>query len=246
MAIRRKVFRIEEGAAARPMLPAAADAEGALRHSEFMTELQALRGIVAPRAEPTREALERAQAQIAEAAAYKYELRLIHTAVEGARAEMERFAEETQSCEHTARANRELAAIASGVERATQSILQAAEEIDQTANTLAASLKNVQDQDLAHDIRDRVVGIFEACNFHDLTSQRVGRVMETLKFVEQHVARLIAIWHRVESSAPVETDEGATDDQRFLNGPRLPDDRGHCDQADIDTMFSCAVPTPAA
>lgn len=246
MAVRRKVFRIEESACSRPMSPAAAGPEGARQYREFMTELQTLRGIVAPRLEPAREALERSRAQIAEAAAYKHELRLIRAAVQGARADMQSLAEETQSGERASRANRELAAIVSGVERATQSILQAAEEIDQTANTLAASLKNAQDRDLAHDIGDRVAAIFEACNFHDLTSQRAGRVMETLKFVEEHVERLVAIWHGVESSVPGESHESATDDRRFLNGPRLPDDRGHCNQTDIDTMFACAAPNPAA
>ena len=73
-----------------------------------------------------------------------------------------------------ARASRELAAIVGSTEQATQSILQAAEEIDQAANTLSASVKGSHEQGLAHDIQDRVVQIFEACNFQDLTGQRVA------------------------------------------------------------------------
>jgi len=86
----------------------------------------------------------------------------------------------------TARASRELAAIVGSTEQATQSILQAAEEIDQAANALSASVKGSHDQGLAHDVQDRVVQIFEACNFQDLTGQRVSHVLETLKFVEEH------------------------------------------------------------
>ena len=147
---------------------------------------------------------------------------------------------EPHSGEQTARARRELAAIVGGTERATQSILQAAEEIDQAANTLSASVKGGHDQGLAHDIQDRVVQIFEACNFQDLTGQRVAHVLETLKFVEEHVARLLAIWHGIEQFTPVVFGEEAGGDRRFLNGPKLPGDRGHSTQDDIDGMFRCA------
>ena len=242
MAVQRKVFRIEEGGRSHAV---SRDVDGALRHREFMTEMQALREMIAPRAEMDRDAQERARAQIAEAAAYKHELSLIYAAVGRTRDEMSRFGEAAEGGEHTARASRELAAIAGGTERATQSILQAAEEIDQAAHMLSASLKSAHDQGVAHDIADRVVQIFEACNFHDLTGQRVSHVMETLTFVEEHVARLIAIWHRVEQFTPVINDVEADGDRHLLNGPRLPEDRGHSSQGDIDTMFDCS-PDPEA
>ena len=222
MPVQRKVFRIEEGARRRAAEGVAAgDAEGALQHREFMTELQALRELIEPRAAVDRDALERARAQIAEAQAYKHELGLIYAAVERTRNEMTALGAEAQSSEQTARARRELAAIVGGTEQATQSILQAAEEIDQAANALSASVKGSHDQGLAHDIQDRVVQIFEACNFQDLTGQRVAHVLATLKFVEEHVARLLAIWHGVEQFTPVVFDEEAGGDRRFLNGPKL-------------------------
>jgi len=46
------------------------------------------------------------------------------------------------------------------------------------------------------------VQIFEACNFQDLTGQRVAHVMATLKFVEEHVARLLTIWNGIEQFKP--------------------------------------------
>jgi chemotaxis protein CheZ len=241
MAVQRKVFRIEEGGRSHAI---SRDGD-ALRRREFMTEMQALREMISPRGEMDRDSLERARAQIAEAAAYKHELGLVYAAVERTRGEMSQFGEAAESGEHTARASRELAAIAGGTERATQSILQAAEQIDQAAHMLSASLKSAHDQGLAHDIADRVVEIFEACNFQDLTGQRVGHVMETLAFVEQHVARLIAIWGRVEQFTPVVTSTEADGDQHLLNGPKLPEDRGHSSQDDIDTMFDCS-PDPEA
>jgi chemotaxis protein CheZ len=148
--------------------------------------------------------------------------------------------EEATGSKRAARAGRELAAIVGGTERATHSILHAAEEIDQAANTLSASIKGGHDQGLAHDIRDRVVQIFEACNFQDLTGQRVAHVLEALRFVEEHVTRLLAIWNGIERFTPVVFDAAADSDRRLLNGPKLPDDRGHSTQDDIDGMFRCA------
>src|SRR4029079_12687388 len=125
-------------------------------------------------------------------------------------------------------------------ERATQSILQATEEIEQAANTLSASIKSTHEQGLDHDIQDRVVQIVEACTFQDLTGQRVAHVLETLKFVEEHVARLLAIWQEVEKFTPVVFGEEDRGDSRFLNGPKLPGDRGPSTQDDIDGLFRCA------
>ena len=63
--------------------------------------------------------------------------------------------------------------------------------------------------------------------------------MATLKFVEEHVARLLTIWHGIEQFKPVVFGEEAGSD-RFLNGPKLSGDRGHSTQDDIDGLFRCA------
>jgi len=241
MPVQRKVFRIEEGARLRAETVATAeDAEGALRHHEFIAEMRSLRELIGPRTEVDRDALERAKAQVVQAQAYKHELALIYAAVQRTRAETTGLGAEAQSGERTARASRELAAIVDGTEQATQSILQAAEEIDQAAHALSASVKGSHEKGLAHDVQDRVVQIFEACNFQDLTGQRVSHVLEALKFVEEHVARLLAIWNDIEQFKPVVLDAPADGDRRFLNGPKLANDSGHSTQDDIDGMFRCA------
>jgi len=241
MAVQRKVFRIEERARPRaPGAAAAVEAESAPWQRQFMSELQALRELVGTRAGVDRDALDRARAQIAEAQAYKHELGLIYAAVERTRDEMVGLGADAQNREQSARASRELAAIAGGTERATQSILHAAEEIAHAANVLSASVMRDNERGLAHDIQDRVMRIFEACNFQDVTGQRVAHVLATLKFVEDHVARLLAIWHDIEQFTPVVFEDDSEDDRRFLNGPKLPEDRGHSTQDDIDGMFRCA------
>lgn len=241
MPVQRKVFRIEQTALSQATEPvvAAPDAPSpdGVRHQEFMAELQALRALIEPRARVERGAVERARAQIAEAQAYKHELDLIYAAVKSTRDEMDAFAAAALGAQHTVRAGRELTAIVDGTEQATQSILQAAEEIDQAAATLSAALKGVHDQALAHEIQDRVVQIFEACNFQDLTGQRVAKVMGTLQFVEEHVARLIDIWHDIERFKPVVLDDAHEGDRDRLHGPKLPGDQGHSTQDDIDQLF---------
>jgi chemotaxis protein CheZ len=236
MPVQRKVFRIEEHA--RPRAPqgvSAAEPQSAERHREFMAELQALRTLIEPRTEAERDALERARAQIAEAQAYKHELAAIHAAVEHTKSDM--AALDAPSDERTARARHELSAIVGGTEQATKAILQAAEDIDQAAAVLSAALKNPQDAGLASDIQDRVVQIFEACNFQDLTGQRVAHVLATLRMVEERMARLLQIWRGVEQFTPIVCGGDGDAGRRLLYGPKLPGDRGHASQDDIDLMF---------
>ena len=124
-----------------------------------------------------------------------------------------------------ARVGRELDAVLKGSEQATQKILAAAEDIDQASNNLSAALKGDSERGLAQDIRDRVIEVFEACNFQDLTSQRVAKVMATLTRIETEVKRVLA-------------ELKAADAAPAVHGPRLDGDRGHVSQGEIDAMFS--------
>jgi chemotaxis protein CheZ len=238
MAVQRKVFRIEERAEMR-VAGSARDAESSLRHHEFMAEIRALRSLIAPHAPADRDLLERSRAQIAEAQAYKTELDLIHAALRRTRDEVGSIEARAARAPDIARASRELEAIVGGTEQATQQVLQAAEDIDQTANALTAVLKGSYEKGLANDIRDRVVQIFEACNFQDLTGQRITKVVSTLTFVENRIERMIEIWGGIEQFKDI-TPEGLPvrdGDKALLNGPALPTDEGRASQDDIDALF---------
>ena len=101
-----------------------------------------------------------------------------------------------------ARVGHELDAVVAGTEQATQKILKSAEDIDQIANNMSSLLKGEYAQGLAQDVRDHVVQIFEACNFQDLTGQRIGKVVSTLKFIEEHINRMQEIWSNIERAVP--------------------------------------------
>ncbi len=232
MPVQRKVFRIEEHMRPRARGVASADAREA-QQSEFATippkpaELEVAE----------RPLSARARAEMAEAQAFKAELVAIQEAIGRTAADMAALVAGTKDGGQASRVSRELAAIVTGTERATQAILQAAEEIDQSAHALSASLKPGHEQALAHDIQERVVRIFEVCNFQDLTGQRVSSVVTTLKFIEERIGRLFDIWQRVEHFRPLAGARNDHDDSRFLNGPKLSDDGGHATQSEVDQIF---------
>jgi len=228
--VQRKVFRIEEHM--RPRSRGFASVERARTPAgEFATiPLKPVEPDVAGR--PLGPS---GGADVAEAQAYKAELVAIHEAIGRTAADMAALVAGAEDGGQASRVSRELAAIVTGTERATQAILQAAEEIDQSAHALADVLKAGHEQGLVHDIQERVVRIFEVCNFQDLTGQRVSNVVTTLKSVEERIARLFEIWQRIEHFKPAAVSD--EDDSRFLNGPKLAGEGGHVTQSEIDEIF---------
>ncbi len=236
---RRKIFRIEamNGKAVRPPTNGGGDHAS---HHEIMMELKALRSMVEPQEAVSQRMVDAYRTEMAEAQKLKAELDIIYDAINKTKKEIATLHVTGFEGPEMARVTHELDAIVGGTERATEQILSSAEFIDQTANTLSASVKSEQDQALAHDIRERVVQIFEACNFQDLTGQRITKVVATLKFIEQHIVRMMDIWGGIDSFQDLEPEAMAEreGDQKLLNGPKLEDDIGHASQDEIDALFA--------
>ena len=224
MAEPRKIFRIEETAAMR-LEPLVEDNPAALAHAEIMHELGALRLLMA--SAPSARSARTDVSQRGEVTRLASELHLIHSVIRGTQSEPLDPGLRLQA-EQMTRVACELDAVIKGSEQATQKILAAAEDIDQAANNLSAALKGEIEQGLAQDIQDRVIEIFEACNFQDLTSQRVAKVMVTLDRIEGQITRALAELTKA-------------DDPPVMHGPRLDGDRGHASQNDIDSMFSAGA-----
>lgn len=66
--------------------------------------------------------------------------------------------------------------------------------IDNAATALSRITSPDQQKLLSEEIQERVVSIFEACNFQDLTGQRIKKVMTTMKFIENHITVMMDIW----------------------------------------------------
>jgi chemotaxis protein CheZ len=256
MPTHRRRFRIEEPFTGDMPIPAAAEGEIGPLHREIMSELRAMRALMAgarrssapetvDAAAVSREVaqahalLETYRAQIEQCEKLKVELDLIHDAISRTKREIAVLHGNSFNGEEMARVNGELGAVVGGTEQATQQILEATEAIDQAASAMAKVTSPDQHKILSEEIQERVVSIFEACNFQDLTGQRINKVMTTMKFIENHITVMMDIWGGVDAikaHAPAIVDTRA-DDAKLLNGPKLDGDVGHASQDDIDALF---------
>lgn len=224
-------------------------------HSAIMAELRAIRAqmsdagksavaavtedAVSREVNEARAMLETYRAQIEQCEKLKVELDLIHDAIDRTKREIAVLHGKSFDGQEMAKVNGELGAVVGGTEQATQQILEAAESIDQAASALSKVNSPDQQKILSEEIQERVVSIFEACNFQDLTGQRISKVMGTMRFIENHINVMMDIWGGVDAIKAhvppiVDTREG---DARLLNGPKLDGDHGHASQDDIDALF---------
>ena len=253
MPVPRRRFRIEQAYVGD--VPALAVAEGDLgpMHHEIMSELRAIRAQMAASLRSTGEVEESTPQQIAAAHALlgtyraqieqceklKVELDLIHDAISRTKTEIAVLHGKSFSGDEMAKVTGELGAVVGGTEEATQQILEAAEAIDNAATALSKVTSPDQQKLLSEEIQERVVGIFEACNFQDLTGQRISKVMATMKFIENHIVVMMDIWGGVDAirahAPPIVDDREG--DARLLNGPKAAGDEGHASQNDIDALF---------
>jgi chemotaxis protein CheZ len=259
MSVSRKRFRIEQAILGDAPMPMSAVEGGDIgpMHREIMAELRSIRSQMAAgpgratvtesaEAQITREVadaqqlLETYRAQIEQCEKLKVELDLIHDAINRTKREIATLHGKSFDGGEMAKVNGELGAVVGGTEQATQQILEATEAIDQAATALSKNTSPDQQKLLSEEIQERVVSIFEACNFQDLTGQRISKVMNTMKFIEQHIYEMMNIWGGIDAikahaTPTVDTREG---DARLLNGPKMEGDVGHASQDDIDAMFN--------
>ncbi len=255
MPVHRKRFRIEDVQYGAMPVSDAPSGDVSQSHNEIMSELRAIRAQMAAPHNPAAEAgsttdvLQEAvdaqallltyRAQIEQCEKLKIELDLIADAINRTKREIAVLHGKSFNGEEMAKVNGELGAVVGGTEEATQQILEAAEAIDQSATALAKVSSPDQQKLLSEEIQEKVISIFEACNFQDLTGQRISKVMATMKFIEHHIMEMMEIWGGVDAikaHAPqaVDTREG---DARLLNGPKVEGDVGHASQDDIDALF---------
>ncbi len=148
-------------------------------------------------------------------------------------------------------AGAELEAITRDTENATHAIMNSAEammgfSIDQFGGDASAYKAAVDDE---------VMKIFEACSFQDITGQRVSKVVNVLKQIEERVGKL-ANTLGVEDSTPQEmTAEEKRRHDLLLNGPAIggPETKQDAIDAMFETGFdeapkvdALAAKTPAA
>ncbi|WP_297836648.1 protein phosphatase CheZ [uncultured Roseibium sp.] len=157
----------------------------------------------------------------------------MHEAIERTKAEIANIKAEGEESNRFVDASHELDAIVTQTEGATQSILEAAEQIQEKAWVLR---ENGADDAVCDDIDAKATEIFMACSFQDLTGQRTNKVVQVLRYLESRINLMINIWGIQELEA--EATAGPVDtrpDAHLLNGPQL---AGGVSQNNVDELMS--------
>jgi chemotaxis protein CheZ len=127
-------------------------------------------------------------------------------------------------------AHDELGNVVDATASATNTIMSAAEEIlGYDAQDFETYRSHVQ---------TKVLEIFEACSFQDITGQRISKVVEHLAQVEKRLTRFAAAVNARDGEAAPDPEEAARQSRRdllLLNGPAS--DGGGVSQNDIDSLF---------
>ena len=235
----QKRYRIEDslGLPGAPQ-PAPGVPASSERLEEIFNAIQDLRRITQMSASETIEACRR---DLHDALSMRSELDLMKEAITRTKSELATLHRTENTGKGMRRAADELDAVVDSTERATTQLLGAVEEIEAHAGMLNAAMLPPGMKQHVDVILERVITAYEACNFQDLTGQRINKIVGVMKFIEEHLDRLIATWSELDSFKelitlmPVST--ALDDESSLLNGPKLDDDPGHVDQSDIDSLF---------
>src|SRR6266850_2262388 len=125
-------------------------------------------------------------------------------------------------------AGEELDAIVQATEAATHTIMECAETLMAADAGDPAAYKALVDE--------KMMVIFEACSFQDITGQRIAKVVETLQHIEQRVSRFADVMQAKDIDGFLTESERARAERKeklLLNGPQL----AGVDQAKVDEMF---------
>ncbi len=251
----KKLFTAElQRLASRGTAPAAArDASGQPSNTEIMRAIQALRDEVKAVAhflnpieeeeeetldEAEQAALERLQHERAEVSLLRTELRALANSIQQTKAEIAALRPADSEDDRLIAVTYELDAIVTATERATQNILDAAERVDHLAAGVRAQTTDTFILHQVDEIREQIITVFEACNFQDITGQRITKVVNTLKYVESRVNAMIDIWGEDSfHDLPQKQDTAKEEDweKQLLNGPQL-ENKG-ISQDEIDKLF---------
>jgi chemotaxis protein CheZ len=232
----RKLARWEKGAIAKPaadspapILPAPPDLDtGALIERLTSMEAKLDRFIKVDHRD-----IERVQVEISEIAgriqSTKVEIAALHHPLE-----------KTGKLESAAA---ELGAVVTDTERATNAIMNNVEMLENIMAEVIAVLPAGFAVTRLADAQDHIVRIYEACNFQDITGQRINKVVRTIAFIEERVSAMQSLWNTNElASMPMAPHLDRMDGALELTGPAgaagSQTTSQTASQDDIDALFA--------
>jgi len=158
--------------------------------------------------------------------------------IESAKAEIAQVRPDEIRDQHLPAATDELEAVVGATEQATNQILEAVESIEEVAGEL-----DKEDQEKSQKITDAVTSVYEACNFQDITGQRITKVVKALQQIEHKVEALLAAFGeevareraKLRESAKAESEQ-EDPDRALMSGPAAEGEG--ISQDDIDALLA--------
>ena len=158
------------------------------------------------------------------------DLRKISYQISDTKRDLAEFRADEMHEEHIPQAGRELDAVVDATESATNKIMEAAETImggDPSDPDAYSAMVN-----------DKVIEIFEACSFQDITGQRISKVVKTLNMIDEQIKCIV---DRMDNERKTEEKGGSRPTGEsllngLLNGPALKGDG--INQDEVDSHFS--------
>ncbi len=210
-------------------------------NKEILAAINEMKAMLAPEPEegdaaPADAIPEDLAAELEKAETLKMEIMALSDSIQETKAELSAMRSGNRSAAKFMSATTEPDAVVEATEGATHTILEATERIDQLAEQLQLHASTPDDRAAADEILECTIKVLEACNFQDITGQRITKVVGALLFVEERVNAMVDIWgadeiDRTDSSVADESDS----DKDLLNGPALADEG--ISQDDIDALF---------
>ncbi len=169
----------------------------------------------------------------------KTELRALSFCIEQTKSEIAALRPPSENLDRLATVTSELDAIVMATETATQQILEAAERLENCARDMRAQMGDSYGSRIAEDMLDITTSIFEACNFQDITGQRISKAVKTLQFIDERIGSMVTIWggdDGLNGCLPDHVQDNRRGDELLLNGPQTGE--GGISQDEIDRLFA--------
>jgi len=223
---------------------AASNGITAAQHREIMDAIAALNEKIEANS-GTREGaiapalLDQYKAELREAANLASKLEGLQSAIDKTKKEIVMLYDDGASGERLNQLVGELEHVVGGTETATDTILSQTEKIEGAITGFTALLPQGVDDSALMEIQDSLTSIMEACNFQDLTGQRITKVVKAMAFIEDRVTAMREIWgeHAFEGMEVEKQEHEEDDPQSFLHGPGMEGDTDRSNQDDIDALF---------
>ncbi|MFN8732419.1 MAG: protein phosphatase CheZ [Hyphomonadaceae bacterium] len=154
------------------------------------------------------------------------EMRYISSYIQRTRLEISNLRPNDLSEDRIPGAGAELHAVVQHTAEATNLIMAVAEDVMAADTSDPAAYQAF--------VSDKMMEVFEACTFQDITGQRIRKVVDTLTHIEQRLERFANVMG-VEDAELEETLEDKRKRENLLNGPAL--NGPEVAQDDIDALF---------